>query len=112
MTSSDRSHTANNKTANHTVEKIGGTSMSAFDAVLDNILLRPENPYNRMFVVSAYGGITDALLECKRTGRPGIYRLVAEILMMLGSMESKKLQQRMLLIVKTKTCFADRFSLL
>lgn len=49
-----------------TVEKIGGTSMTAFDAVLDNILLRPQNPYNRIFVVSAYGGMTDALLECKK----------------------------------------------
>ncbi|MDW1965319.1 aspartate kinase, partial [Vibrio sp. Vb0587] len=25
-----------------TVEKIGGTSMTAFDAVLDNIILRPK----------------------------------------------------------------------
>ncbi|WP_394209324.1 aspartate kinase [Enterovibrio calviensis] len=62
----------------YTVEKIGGTSMSAFDAVLDNIFLRPASPYNRVFVVSAYGGITDALLECKRTGEPGIYQLVAK----------------------------------
>lgn len=49
-----------------TVEKIGGTSMTAFDAVLDNIILRPKTPYNRIFVVSAYGGMTDALLECKK----------------------------------------------
>ena len=62
----------------YTVEKIGGTSMSAFDAVLDNILLRPTSPYNRVFVVSAYGGITDALLECKRSGEPGIYQHVAK----------------------------------
>lgn len=62
----------------YTVEKIGGTSMSAFDAVLDNIFLRPVSPYNRVFVVSAYGGITDALLECKRTGEPGIYQRVAQ----------------------------------
>ncbi|WP_325895325.1 aspartate kinase [Grimontia sp. NTOU-MAR1] len=62
----------------YTVEKIGGTSMSAFDAVLDNIFLRPKNPYNRVFVVSAYGGITDALLESKRSGEPGIYQLVAK----------------------------------
>ncbi len=54
-----------------TVEKIGGTSMTAFDAVLDNILLRPQNPYNRIFVVSAYGGMTDALLECKKPVSPG-----------------------------------------
>ncbi|MFA0044403.1 aspartate kinase, partial [Vibrio sp. 10N.261.51.A1] len=60
-----------------TVEKIGGTSMTAFDAVLDNIILRPQNPYNRIFVVSAYSGMTDALLECKKTGKPGIYQLIA-----------------------------------
>jgi aspartate kinase len=61
----------------YTVEKIGGTSMMAFDAVLENILLRPSNPYKRVFVVSAYAGITDALLECKKTGKPGIYKLIA-----------------------------------
>ncbi|WP_010448382.1 aspartate kinase [Vibrio rotiferianus] len=61
-----------------TVEKIGGTSMTAFDAVLDNILLRPQNPYNRIFVVSAYGGMTDALLECKKTSKPGVYQLIAK----------------------------------
>ncbi|MGV2841255.1 aspartate kinase, partial [Vibrio cyclitrophicus] len=60
-----------------TVEKIGGTSMTAFDAVLDNIILRPQNPYNRIFVVSAYSGMTDALLECKKTGKPGVYQLIA-----------------------------------
>ncbi|QSV16369.1 aspartate kinase [Photobacterium ganghwense] len=62
----------------HTVEKIGGTSMSAFDAVLDNIILRPSQRYNRVFVVSAYAGITNDLLECKRTGKPGIYQLIAK----------------------------------
>ncbi|GLR73625.1 aspartate kinase [Aliivibrio sifiae] len=62
----------------YTVEKIGGTSMTAFDAVLDNIFLRPTNPYNRVFVVSAYGRITDSLLECKKTGKPGVYKLIAK----------------------------------
>ncbi len=62
----------------YTVEKIGGTSMSAFDAVLDNIFLRPANPYHRVFVVSAYSGMTDSLLECKRTGKPGIYQMIAK----------------------------------
>ncbi|EKO3577788.1 aspartate kinase [Vibrio metschnikovii] len=62
----------------YTVEKIGGTSMSAFDAVLDNIFLKPTNPYGRVFVVSAYSGMTDALLECKRTGKPGIYQMIAK----------------------------------
>ncbi|CDT63747.1 Aspartokinase [Vibrio coralliirubri] len=64
----------------YTVEKIGGTSMTAFDVVLDNILIKDsdEQTYNRVFVVSAYGGITDALLECKKTGQPGVYQLVAK----------------------------------
>lgn len=45
----------------YTVEKIGGTSMTAFDAVLENILLRPEQLYGRVFVVSAYSGMTGCL---------------------------------------------------
>ncbi|MBA5684413.1 aspartate kinase [Photobacterium damselae subsp. damselae] len=60
-----------------TVEKIGGTSMTAFDSVLDNIILRPQSPYNRIFVVSAYSGMTDALLEDKKTKKPGVYQLIA-----------------------------------
>jgi len=51
--------------------------MSEYEAVRDNIILYPENPYNRIFVVSAYGGITDDLLEHKKTGKPGIYGLFA-----------------------------------
>ncbi|KGY12043.1 aspartate kinase [Vibrio tubiashii] len=83
----------------YTVEKIGGTSMTAFDTVLDNILLRPtagDSLYNRVFVVSAYGGLTDALLECKRTGSPGVFALIAN-----GderwSKELDSVEQRMLL---------------
>ncbi|PLA75448.1 aspartate kinase [Hydrogenovibrio sp. SC-1] len=59
------------------VEKIGGTSMSEYEAVRDNIILYPENPYNRIFVVSAYGGITDDLLEHKKNNKPGVYGLFA-----------------------------------
>ena len=62
---------------NHTVEKIGGTSISQFDIVLNNIIQygRKKNElYNRIFVVSAYGGITDLLLENKKTGKPGIFQ--------------------------------------
>lgn len=58
------------------VEKIGGTSMSEFKDVLHNIILKKEpqeNPYNRIFVVSAYGGVTDLLLENKKTRASGIY---------------------------------------
>ena len=64
----------------HSVEKIGGTSMSDYAAVRDNIILRPNNAetlYQRVFVVSAYSGITDQLLEHKKTGQPGVYALFA-----------------------------------
>lgn len=64
----------------HTVEKIGGTSMSDYSSVRDNIIFKPqhnESLYHRIFVVSAYGGITDKLLEHKKSGQPGIYGLFA-----------------------------------
>lgn len=59
----------------HTVEKIGGTSMSDYASVRDNIVLNPQlsTPYQRIFVVSAYGGITDKLLEHKKSGDPGVF---------------------------------------
>ncbi|PQO23488.1 aspartate kinase [Rhodobacteraceae bacterium WD3A24] len=60
----------------HTVEKIGGTTMSRADALLDTLFIRGDGegaPYGRVFVVSAYGGITDLLLENKKTGAPGVY---------------------------------------
>ncbi len=57
-----------------TVEKIGGTSMSAFGDVLANIMLRdPDRVYGRVYVVSAYAGVTNQLLEHKKTGEKGIY---------------------------------------
>ena len=64
----------------HTVEKIGGTSMTDYTAVRDNIVLKngkAEDLYQRIFVVSAYGGLTDLLLENKRNGQPGVYGLFA-----------------------------------
>lgn len=74
---------------NHTVEKIGGTTMSQFDKVLDNILIgdrKGKDLYNRIIVVSAYGGITDQLLEHKKgrvlehkkDGAQGVYSLFSE----------------------------------
>lgn len=62
----------------HTVEKIGGTSMSEYEAVRDNVVLKngkDEDLYHRIFVVSAYGGLTDLLLENKKNGQPGVYGL-------------------------------------
>lgn len=59
-----------------TVEKIGGTSMSQFQDVLQNIIKghrKGDEFYNRIFVVSAYNNVTNWLLEHKKTGEPGIY---------------------------------------
>ncbi|MBY4677377.1 aspartate kinase [Marinobacterium arenosum] len=64
----------------HTVEKVGGTSMSDYAALRDNVILKPVHQhslYQRIFVVSAYGGITNQLLEHKKTGRPGVFALFA-----------------------------------
>ena len=70
----------------HSVEKIGGTSMSQHRAVLNNIWLRPRSVdgqpaglYQRIFVVSAYAGITNLLLEHKKTGVAGVYALFADM---------------------------------
>ena len=61
------------------VEKIGGTSMTRFAECLDNIILRDTNDvYDRVMTVSAYGGVTNALLEHKKTGAPGIYKKFAD----------------------------------
>tara|TARA_R110000824_G_scaffold118960_14_gene272204 strand:+ start:341668 stop:343131 length:1464 start_codon:yes stop_codon:yes gene_type:complete len=60
----------------HSVEKIGGTSMAATKTVFDNVLIgdrKGADLYGRMFVVSAYAGITDLLLDHKKSGEPGVY---------------------------------------
>ncbi|HEX4888928.1 MAG TPA: aspartate kinase, partial [Alphaproteobacteria bacterium] len=60
----------------HTVEKIGGTSIAATEQVFDNVLIGERTGasiYNRIFVVSAYAGMTDLLLEHKKTGEAGVY---------------------------------------
>ena len=50
-----------------TVEKIGGTSMSEYAAVRDNIILGNEQKLtHRLVVVAAYGGMTNLLLEHKK----------------------------------------------
>jgi aspartate kinase len=64
----------------HTVEKIGGTSMLRTAELLDTVLIgkrQGSDLYNRVFVVSAYAGITDDLLEHKKSGEPGVYSLFA-----------------------------------
>lgn len=51
--------------------------MSKFQDVLDNIIIgqkRNNSLYDRIFVVSAYNGVTNWLLEHKKTKEPGIYQ--------------------------------------
>ena len=66
----------------HSVEKIGGTSMAATASLFDNVLIAGrsgDDLYNRIFVVSAYAGMTDLLLEHKKSGVPGVYgRFIAD----------------------------------
>jgi aspartate kinase len=62
-----------------TVEKIGGTSMSRFPEILKNVILRePSRIYGRVYIVSAYAGVTNLLLEHKKTGEGGVYVKFAE----------------------------------
>ena len=66
---------------NHTVEKIGGTSMTMFGDVMNNVIIgsrKGKELYNRIFVVSAYGGVTNLLLEHKKTGEDGVFTKFAK----------------------------------
>ena len=61
------------------VEKIGGTSMSRFADVLKNIIRNGSSQLtDRILVVSAYSGVTNWLLEDKKTGSPGAYQKFTE----------------------------------
>jgi aspartate kinase len=63
-------------TKSHTVEKIGGTSMSRSRELVDSLFVGDRcdsTLYDRIFVVSAYSGITNLLLEDKKSGEPGVY---------------------------------------
>ena len=55
--------------------------MSRFGELMNNVIIGSrtgEKLYNRIFVVSAYGGITNLLLEDKKTGEPGVYGYFAQ----------------------------------
>ncbi len=62
----------------HTVEKIGGTSMSRLSELLEPLFHVSDPKYDRIFVVSAFGGITDLLLEHKKTGEAGVFAHFAD----------------------------------
>ena len=64
----------------HTVEKIGGTSMSRIHELRNTLIIGDRSQdvmFQRIFVVSAFGGITNLLLEHKKTGEPGVFSLFA-----------------------------------
>lgn len=53
--------------------------MTRFPEILESIILKnPTDIYNRVYVVSAYGGVTNDLLEHKKSGAPGIYKKFEE----------------------------------
>jgi aspartate kinase len=88
-----------------TVEKIGGTSMTRFQDVLNNIIVgnRTEKElYNRVFVVSAYAGVTNWLLEHKKTGEPGVYEKFAN-----GSDYNSALQEVLEKLLELNKTFVD-----
>ncbi len=65
----------------YTVEKIGGTSMSRVNELTETLFIPngvSDDIYGRIFVVSAFGGITNLLLEHKKTGESGVYARFAE----------------------------------
>ncbi len=54
--------------------------MSRLGELLETVFLQgrsPENLYGRIFVVSAFGGVTNALLSNKKTGEAGVFELFA-----------------------------------
>ena len=54
--------------------------MSALQDVIQNIIFferEGDALYNRIFVVSAFSGVTNWLLENKKTGAPGVYHQIA-----------------------------------
>ncbi len=54
--------------------------MTALGDVIKNIILferSGKHLYNRIFVVSAFSGVTNLLLEDKKTGAPGVYHHLA-----------------------------------
>ena len=52
--------------------------MTAFADVLQNIIFHGQGPANRILVVSAYAGVTNWLLENKKTGAPGVYHHITQ----------------------------------
>jgi len=67
--------------------------MSRFSEVLRNVILRDESHvYGRIYVVSAYAGVTDLLLEHKKSQKPGVYTAFAKQGSYAEALEAVKLR--------------------
>ncbi|UCJ05103.1 aspartate kinase [Chitinophaga pendula] len=73
--------------------------MSALKDVIDNIIYynrTGNNLYNRVFIVSAFSGVTNLLLENKKTKAPGVYHQFATGNDYRSALESVRLHLRQL----------------
>ena len=65
--------------------------MSRFSEVMSNVILRdPKHVYGRIYIVSAYAGVTDLLLEHKKSRQPGVYSAFASQGPYAGSLQAAK----------------------
>ncbi len=65
--------------------------MSRFSEIVKGVILRePQRVNGRVYVVSAYGGVTNLLLEHKKSGAPGIYTHFANRGDYIGALEQLK----------------------
>jgi aspartate kinase len=65
--------------------------MSRFPEILKNVILRePSRIYGRVYIVSAYAGVTNLLLEHKKTGEAGVYAKFAERGDYVGALQALK----------------------
>ena len=67
--------------------------MSRFAEVVRNVILRDaSHVYGRIYIVSAYAGVTDMLLEHKKSQKPGVYTAFAKQGSYAEALEAVKLR--------------------
>ena len=65
--------------------------MSRFAEVVRNVILRDaSHVYGRIYIVSAYAGVTDLLLEHKKSRQPGVYSAFASQGPYAGTLQTAK----------------------
>src|SRR5690606_20910771 len=88
------------------------TSMSQYQAVRENIIYHPreQGVYQRIFVVSAYAGMTDLLLNHKKTGKPGVFELYSNSISS-DSWQEKLAQVKQAMFAVNAELFSDKQAL-